>query len=249
MRSGWLLVRRLGRHCFWHDPAVYRWFGILSGHGDCLKLDFDFWIDGYPGSASSMTAKAFQQANPISRIASRRHLPPFILNSLYNFKPGIFLIRKPEDAVISHAILSNTTLGECLDFYNDFHRVLVPNAPWLFVVPFEELMTRVATVTEAFNLHFGTSLIPPARSPASNIPESTGAQVAEISTSVDLKVARPLPNKPGIRQELRQRLRESKVLQRKLERARVLYQAFVPASQAVPKFSFDVTTRQLPAMA
>jgi hypothetical protein len=235
--------------CLWHDPAFYRWFGRLHRRGDCYNLDFDFWIDGYPGSASSMAAKAFQQANPSARIASRSHLPPFILHALYHFKPGMFLIRQPEDAAVSHAILSNSTLGECLDYYNDFHGVLLPNAPWLFVVTFEELMTRVATVTESFNLHFGTNVTPPARSPASSFSAAPPSPARPGGSTAVLKVSRPAPNKPGVRQELRRRLRESRVLERKLARARRLYQVFVPDARGLPAVRFDLTTRHLPALA
>jgi hypothetical protein len=68
-------------------------------------------------------------------------------------------------------------------------------------------------------------------------------------TQRGLKVSRPAPNKPGLRQELRRRLRESRVLERKLERARRLYQVYVPDGRTVPSVRFDLTTRQLPAVA
>src|SRR6185312_9479937 len=116
----WLLAKRMGRACFWRDPGLYRWLGKVRGRGDCQKVDFDMWIDGFPGSASALAAEGFQEANTESRIATPRHLPPFILNALYNFKPGMLLMGQPTDMVVSWAIVSNRSLAECLDYYNDF---------------------------------------------------------------------------------------------------------------------------------
>ena len=228
---------------------MYRWLGRLRGHGDCLNLDFDLWIDGFPGSAGNLAARAFQQANPAVRLAPRRHLPPFILNALYNFKPGMLLISRPEDAVVSGAIISNTSLSECLDYYNDFHRLLRPNAPWLFVVTTEELVTQFARVIESFNLHYRTNYIAPDENFTTPISMSPQALPSPAAIAVELRVSRPASGKPSLRRELRERLRETPALRRKLERARRLYSAFVPRGSGIHVPSLDLTTRHLPTLA
>lgn len=250
VRRSRLIVERLGRACLWHDPAFYRWIGRLRGHGDCLNLDFDLWIDGFPGSAGNLAAAAFQQANPAVRLAQRRHLPPFILNAVYNFKPGMLLISRPEDAIVSGAIISNTSLSECLDYYNDFHRLLLPNAPWLFMVTIEELVTQFPTVIEAFNLHFQTNYIAPDGNFAAALsPSGPAPSPASPPAAGELRVSRPLVSKPSLRRELRERLREIPALRRKLERARQLYSAFVPGGRRIIVPSLDLTTRHLPSLA
>jgi hypothetical protein len=242
------LFRRLARACLWHDPALYRWFGKLRGRGDCLDLNFDLWIDGFPGSANGLAAKAFGQANPSASLGGRWHAPPFILHALFNFKPGIFLVRQPADAVISWAILSNRSLAECLDYYNDFHRVLSLHATWLFVAPFEEVMTQFATVIDAFNLHYRTNYAAPAQNPAAVLAASAQPQRSNGSAS-ELRVSRPAPTPSSLKHELRQRLHETPRLCRKLDRARELYSAFVPGGRRALVPKLNLSTRHLPSLA
>ncbi|HWY77937.1 MAG TPA: hypothetical protein VN281_20145 [Verrucomicrobiae bacterium] len=241
--------RRLARACLWHDPAVYRWFGWVRRRGDCFNLDFDLWIDGFPGSANALAAKAFQQANPTARLRGRWHTPPFILHALFNFKPGILLVRQPADAAVSHAILSNRDLADCLDYYNDFHRILSPHASWLFVVTFEEIMTQFATVIDGFNLHYRTAYLAPAQNPAAFLAASTPGATAPEASSHELRVVRPAASHSSLKQELRQRLHENPVLRRKLEHARQLYSAFVPGGRRTPIPKLSLSTRHLPSLA
>jgi hypothetical protein len=233
----------------WHDPSLYRWFGRLRGRGDCLNLDFDLWIDGFPGSGTALAATAFWEANPEVRLASRRHAPPFILHALYSFKPGIFLIRQPADAVISAAILSNRGVGESLDYYNDFHRVLAPQASWLFVVPFEDIMTQCATVIESFNLHYRTNYAAPAQNPGARLSAAVQLTPQPEVAVRELRVARPSPIFSDRKHELRRRLHESLALRRKLERARKYYSAFLAGERRTKVPTFNVSTRHLPSMA
>lgn len=246
--KGLTWVNRLARACLWHDPSLYRWVGRLRGHGDCLELDYDLWIDGYPGSGTALAAAAFQEANPTVKLSGRRHVPPFILHALYSFKPGIFLIRQPAEAVISAAILSGSSLGECLDYYNDFHRVMAPQATWLYVVPFDEIMTQFATVIEAFNVHYRTSYAAPAQNPVARIGGAGSLKPQPEVVARELRVARPSSISSSVKQELRQRLHDSARLRRKLELARKYYAAFAGAERRNKATSFDVSTRHLPSL-
>ena len=249
IHNGWSLLRRLGRTCFWHDPSLYRWIGRARGRGDCVAVDFDLWVDGFPGSASALAAALLQQANPAARIAPRRHLPPFILNALYKFKPGMLLVSPPEEAVVSWAILSHGAPGDCLDFYLDFHRKLKPNAQWLFVVTPGELMSQFETVMEIFNLHFQTSYAAPGPGAVEHFAARESTPVRPDTATAELRVVRPLAKGGGARQELRRRIQESPRLRRKLELARQLYTEFVPGNRKVPLPPLNLTTRHLPTMA
>ena len=220
----------------------------MRGRGDCFQRDYDLWIDGFPGSATALTASAFQQANPGVRLGGRWHTPPFILQALFSFKPGIFLVRQPADAVISWTILSNRNLGECLDYYNDFHRALAPQAPWLFVVPFDEAMSRFATVIEGFNVHYHTNYSTPAQNPAAFLATEGESQPRPEPAVRELRIIRPVAAHSDLKQELRLRLHESPRLRRKLERARQFHLAFVPGGRTrVPQL--NVSTRHLPSLA
>lgn len=240
---------RLARACLWHDPSLYRWFGKLRGRGDCLNLDYDFWIDGFPGSGTALASTAFWEANPEVRLAGRWHAPPFILHALYSFKPGIFVIRQPADAVISSAILSNSSLAESLDYYNDFHRVMAPQASWLFVVPFEDIMTQCATVIESFNLHFRTNYSAPVQNPAARLTSAIQATSQPDGAVRELRVARPSLISSDLKHELRKRLHESATLRRKLEHARKYYSAFLLGERRTKLPAFNVSTRHLPSLA
>jgi hypothetical protein len=240
---------RLARTCLWHDPSLYRWVGRLRGRGDCLNLDFDVWIDGYPGSGTALAAAAFREANPAAKLAGRWHSPPFILHALYSFKPGIFLIRQPADAVISAAILCNRNLGECLDYYNDFHRVMAPQASWLYVVPFDEIMTQCATVIEGFNVHYRTNYAAPAQNLAGRLSATEPSPSQPEGAIRELKLARPSTVCPSLKQELRQRLHESAANRRKLEQARQYYSAFAGGERRTKSTPFNVSTQHLPSLA
>jgi hypothetical protein len=207
------------------------------------------WVDGFPGSASALAASLFQRANPTTRIAPRRHLPPFILNALYKFKPGMLLVSPPEEAVVSLAILSNGAPGDCLDYYLDFHGKLKPNAPWLFVVTPAELMAQFETVVEIFNLHFQTNYAAPDPRVVERFAARQPARIRPDSAPAELRVARPVAKGGGARQELRRRLQESPRLRRRLEAARQLYVEFVPGNRKVPLPPLNLTTRHLPTMA
>jgi len=125
MNKGPFCMRRLGRFLLWSSPRLYRLFGLARGRGDCWQRDFDVWIGGFPRSANTFAAEAFQMVNPQVRLASHHHVPVFIIAWLEMHKPGMFLIREPEAAVASWAVVWQGHLPESLDYYIDYHRTLM----------------------------------------------------------------------------------------------------------------------------
>ena len=156
MNKGPFVLRRLGRLLFWRRPALYRYFGLLRGRGDCFDQDFDLWIGGFPRSANTFAVEAFQSANPGVRLASHRHIPAFIIRWLDAGQPGIFLIRQPEEAVLSWTILWRGYLEETLEYYIDFHRALLPHASRLFIATFDMVTNDFGAVIEQFNRRYGS---------------------------------------------------------------------------------------------
>lgn len=150
-------IWRLGRQLGWASPRQYRWIGIWRHCRDCFDTSFDVWIDGYPRSANTFAGQAFQMANPRVRLRTHCHLPPYIIRALDADKPGIFLIRKPEEAIVSWAIVCSGNLKLALEYYIDFHRVMRPHLPRLHIVTFDQVARSFRAVIKGFNQRFGTN--------------------------------------------------------------------------------------------
>lgn len=231
-RKGPHFVRRLGRAMFWAYPELYRWLGRTRGRGDCLKDDFDVWIDGYPRSANSFAVESFRMANPNARIRSHRHIPTFILNALELKKPGIFLLRKPEDAVVSWAIFWDADLAHCLDYYVDFHRPLCARASELFVAPFDLVIADFNEIIRQFNGRFGTEYATAPSDPATrdmcfSAIEDSSYRCPEGGVN-ELRVSRPSRHRAEIKPRLAELLHKSPALRRKLEAANKMHAVFAP---------------------
>jgi hypothetical protein len=152
------LIKRLGRRLLWGHPKLYRFFGLLRGRGDCVGSGFDIWIGGYPRSANSFATAALRLCNPGVRIATHWHIPTFIINAARANTPGMLLLRRPAEAVVSWTIFweGRLRLEDALDYYIDFHRALLPFCSHLFVASFEEITGDFNDVLRRFNQRFGT---------------------------------------------------------------------------------------------
>ena len=79
-----------------------------------------------------------------------------MIQAVRDGKPGMLMLRKPEDATLSWAIFWRDHVGDCLDYYVDFHRPLLPYLSSLFIAPFEEVTSRFDAVVSRFNRTFAT---------------------------------------------------------------------------------------------
>ena len=228
-------VRRLGRFLLWRYPALYRRIGLARHKRDCLDRDFEVWFGGYPRSANTFAVAAFSLANRTVRLASHFHVPPFLINCVKCDKPGIFLVRNPEDAAISWTIYweGRFKIGDSLDYYIDFHRAMSQYIPSLFVAPFEVVTIDFAKVVGDFNQRFGTSY---ASLPHNGSTVGQCFSLIEETTSVEpngqlneLVVCRPSPFRANIKPALLRELHTSRRLSRKLETASELYRTFCQA--------------------
>jgi hypothetical protein len=243
-------IRRVGRRLLWRHPRVYRWFGVLRNRGDCLRNGFDVWFGGYPRSANTYCVAAFKLANPAVPIASHWHIPAFIIHALNLGKPGIFLIRRPIDPVISWTIFfqGQLTLHNSLQYYIDFHKAMLPYRQQLFVSSFESTINDFPRVLRAFNSRFGTNYAVP--TPGQKTADECLAKVEDWLRAPDgsvneLIVSRPSPKRAAIKAGLLETLQKSRSLSRKLEIADALFEEFtselgqsseirIPSSQPNP---------------
>lgn len=227
-KGKWILVR-LGRAFFWSKPLYYRWLGRLRNRGDCLSRDFDVWIDGFPRSANTFTTTLFHMANPAARISSHRHIPTFVVSALHAGKPGILLLRKPEDAAISWAIFWKMDVTHCLDYYIDFHRVLRPYVSDLFVAPFEQVTADFPAVIDAFNRFYKlnySSATHDAATMAECMSKVEALSREEGGGIDESRVGRPSSQREPAKVLLRKRIYQSPDLYRKLEKASELHGIF-----------------------
>jgi hypothetical protein len=224
-------IRRVGRWLLWRHPRVYRWFGVLRNRGDCLRNGFDVWFGGYPRSANTYCVAAFKLANPTVPIASHWHIPAFIIHALELGKPGIFLIRRPMDPVISWTIFfqGQLNLEDSLQYYIDFHKAMLPYRQQLFVSSFESTINDFPQVLRAFNSRFGTNYAAPAldQKTADECLTKVEDWLRASDGSVnELIVSRPSPKRAGLKAGLLGTLQESRSLSRKLKIAEALFEEF-----------------------
>lgn len=231
MGGGPFPVRRLGRRLLWTRPSLYRWFGILRDRGDCLEEDFEVWIGGYPRSANTFAVAAFKLANPQVRIASHWHIPTFVIHGLRCGKPGILVIRRPLDSVVSWTLYwqGKMKLEDSLDYYLDFHNALLPYRGELFVAPFDATTKDFARILHQFNQRFGTKYTP--LPPGENSVRRCVSFVEDWLRAPDgsineFKVSRPSPKREALKPKLVKALNESLRLANKLQAANELYGLF-----------------------
>lgn len=238
--------RRLGRFLLWRYPTFYRRLGLLRDRGDCCADDFELWIDGFPRSAQTFASKSFLVANPHAKVRSHQHLPPFIINAIEAEKPGMLLIRKPEDAVVSWAIFWEESLGPCLDYYIDFHRALLPNAERAFKARFEDVTRDFGGLIHKFNQRFGTDFRPPdhdSEAIFSLIKAETNWHDPELDRR---RICCPSADRVRMKAQLMKELTASSKMTRGLDKARKLYYAIAGNEQFRGKAGVTCDTRQLP---
>ena len=235
IRGGPFPIRRLGRFLLWQRPSLYRWVGIIRQYGDCLKTDFDIWMGGYPRSANTFAAVAFKLANPKISLASHFHVPAFIIQGLKAGKPGIFLIRRPEDCVVSWTLYWNgkLRLEDSLNYYVDFHLLILPHLKKLFVATFEQTTSDFGQLVSEFNARFGTHYATLPTDAAAL--RSCVAHVEDFHRSGDgsvneLTVSRPSAKRAALKPDLLIALRQSPRLREKLNKAELLYDSFYKAT-------------------
>jgi hypothetical protein len=185
---------------------------------------------------------AFKLANPLVPIASHWHIPAFIIHALDLGKPGIFLIRRPVDPVISWTIFfqGQLTLQDSLQYYIDFHTAMLPYREKLYISPFESTIHDFPSVLQAFNLRFGTNYATPV--PSQKTADDCLTRIEDWLRAPDgsineFMVSRPSSKRAALKADLLESLRKSHSLRRKLKVADALFEAFKcelgPSSEAI----------------
>jgi hypothetical protein len=221
----WRFFRRAG----WARPELYRRVGIWRRGIDCAELAYDVWIGGFPRSANTYAQQALLLANPSLRVRGHCHLPPEIIYALEQGKPGFMLVRNPEDAVASAALLWEGNLHRAADYYIDFHRVLRPYLPELMVVSFELVTASFDSVVRAFNRRYGADFglmgqgFERVEQCFRRVEQAMFCDQGKVN---ELLVCRPSAERARIKPSLVGRLRSEPKLIQRMQEANQLYREF-----------------------
>lgn len=143
------------RQIIWSSEGFY-WFykrwrgGVVNPNKD----EFDYWVDGYPRSANTFLSHSFRIAFPEFKVRSHSHSPFLPLAALKRDIPGVVVIRQPQDAIVSYAVMTGHGLKNAVLFYIDFHKPLLASAEKIYVASFDRITHSAEAVVEDFCQHF-----------------------------------------------------------------------------------------------
>ena len=184
--------------------------------------DTDAVIEGFPRSANTFAATAFELAQTRRvRVARHLHVPSQIIAGARLGIPTIVLVRDPEEAVLSLSLWTpHLTLEEGLRDYIRFYRRILPYRDRFVVATFQEVSNDFGEVIRRLNERFGSSFQEFQHTEANvascfKIIEEhdrrTTGRVAERT------VARPSQQRERMKNELRSALRSPKLARRRAE--------------------------------
>lgn len=152
----WALQSRWARH-----PS-YLTYSTRRHPTAVLQAATELVIEGYPRSANTFSAFAFQltQPRPV-RLAHHLHAPAQIIAAARRGVPVLVPVRAPRDCAISIAIREpHVSLAQALDAYRRFHEAILPRRDSCHVALFEDVTGDFGRVIEALNAKFGTAFTP-----------------------------------------------------------------------------------------
>jgi hypothetical protein len=170
--------------------------------------DTDAVIEGFPRSANTFAATAFELAQPRPvRVARHLHVPSQVIAGAKLGIPTLVLVRDPEEAVLSLSLRTpHITLKEGLKEYVRFYRCILPYRDRFLVARFEEVSTDFGEVIRRLNEQFGTTFEEFQHSAANValcfkiIEEHAQKTAGEV---LEKKVARPSAQRESIKNGLR----------------------------------------------
>ncbi|MGN6378219.1 MAG: hypothetical protein ACTHNU_04650 [Gaiellales bacterium] len=151
----------------WARHRSYLWASRLSRGRAVVGADTELVIEGFPRSANTFAAVAFQLAQPTPvRLAHHVHAASQVIAAVRAGVPAIVLVRDPRDAVPSQLIRApHLPLDLVLDGYARFYEPLLPLRDRLVVAPFDDVLRDFGGVVDEVNRRFGTAFARSANDP------------------------------------------------------------------------------------
>jgi hypothetical protein len=175
-----------------------------------------------------------ERAFPEKRIAGHLHVPPSIIRQIQQGRHGLLTLRSPRDAVVSWSLYTHQSLRDCLHYYIDFHRVLLPYRKKMIIAPFENITVQPAHVIENFSRRVGlqTCLSETDKNNISAIFRLIEEDWRNGDGSLDeMKVARPSEQRRAAARALQLELDRSRSIRPVLRHAENLHRKFHEASR------------------
>ena len=241
------LTRTLRHRAKWFVGArpwlYFPLFRCRSGY-DGLLVDeqTDICIEGYPRSANSFAVGAFEHAQqrPV-RVAHHTHVPANPMRACERGVPTLVLIRDPYDAVVSHVALGKQSQIEeekidnpvqrlsfktLLNAWRTFYHSVQPYREQMVVASLGVVVEDMGRVIDRVNAHFGTDF---------DRFEHTPDAVAEVHAGRGYH-AGPSEQRDQLKADTRAdfdaQLQSDPALQRTLEEANALFDAFTTEEEA-----------------
>jgi hypothetical protein len=143
--------------------SAYLAFARLGEHrNEVLNDATKVVIDGFPRSANTFAAIAFQtaQERPV-RIAHNLHSAAHLTVAARRGLPTLVLIREPTDAVLSEAIRERpVSLRQVLAAYCRFYEAIAPHVGSMTVGEFSRVTNDFGSIIVEVNRRFGTTFRP-----------------------------------------------------------------------------------------
>jgi len=184
----------------------------------CEK-ESDLCVEAYPSSANSFLWRLLAYLNSDLSIAHHSHSKANIKTALAYGIPVITVIRVPLDAISSKLLRFGGKLEESVLEYIDFHRFVYENRDKLTVLSFEEVINDTSATLRKITDETGIAFVYSDLEQAKNEVFSQLRESAARTWGSQDKVALPLPERESQKQQIKERLPNS----RHLKEADALY--------------------------
>jgi hypothetical protein len=177
------------------------------GHGEVTRDDTDVVIESFPRCASSFAVEAFRLAQEprAMRVANHTHMPAVVIDGVRRSIPTLVLIRRADDAVISH-LIRNPDLPPraAVRGYLRFYEPLLPHRHGFTVATFEEITTDFGAVIRRLNAEAGTAFVEFRHTPdnVARIDQKIEVDYRELASSEE-QLERMIPRPSGTRDRLK----------------------------------------------
>jgi hypothetical protein len=142
------------------SPSIYPIYSRI--HPTLRRLSIcpmtRFVIEGFPRSANTYAVVALEAANGRQgrRLAHHTHSSVTIMRACHLHIPILFLIRRPEDAVLSLcARYPGLSSDQGLSSYIRFHQKILPVLSDIYVARFEDVVEDFGSVIAGVNDRYG----------------------------------------------------------------------------------------------
>jgi hypothetical protein len=190
-----------------------------------ISPEKDICIEGFPRSANSFFARAFQMYNPAAKAAHHMHAPLQVTKAIEYGIPCVVLIRNPIDAIASVLVVDRALSTRfAIQSYINFYERIWPMRDDVVVSDFQDTTKHPHQVVERINQRYSTSFyMEPITSEVRDTIFSQLQKAQKELKQPEHLVAIPTEAKARIKQDVLQELTEHPLL----SNANLLYQRFL----------------------